>query len=77
MKNLKLLTHTLLEAISDVSSAHCMCVDCDTGTIYCATASQLVSFEPSTGQVITGHNLLSSEKSDYVIEKSYCINFNT
>ena len=50
MRNLKLLDS--LHCHQDqAQNAHCISVDCDTGTVYCATDRELLGIDPRTGEV--------------------------
>ena len=50
MRNLKLLDS--LHCHQDqAQNAHCISVDCDTGTVYCATDTELLGIDPRTGEV--------------------------
>ncbi|KAK3098402.1 hypothetical protein FSP39_019180 [Pinctada imbricata] len=51
MRNLELLYSVQLPPVSDIQGTLCSCVDIDTGTIYCATNTNVVGLNPKDGQV--------------------------
>ena len=58
MRNLKLLRCTPVVKLVETSGTQCLSVDVDSGTVYVATASNVVGFDPSTQQVSVSPRLL-------------------
>lgn len=59
MRNLELLYSVQLPARTELSGVQCICVDYDTGIIYCATGSNLTGFNPKDGQISAVVSLVS------------------
>ncbi|OWF47940.1 putative elongator complex protein 1 [Mizuhopecten yessoensis] len=51
MRNLELLNLIELSPLSELCGTHCTSIDCDTGTVYSATSTHLVGFDPNNGQL--------------------------
>ena len=50
MRNLKLLDSVHCHQ-DQAQNTRCISVDCDTGTIYCATGRELLGIDPRSGEV--------------------------
>lgn len=61
MRNLELLNLIELSPLSEICGANCTSVDCDTGTVYCATSTHLAGLDPNTGQLTGIVSLVDDE----------------